>query len=165
MRGLDYYTGTVFELFDLNPTNNRAMSGGGRYEDLVELFIDEKIPGVGFGMGDVTLTEFLKSWQLLPDLKSQIDYFVTIWPNEEETYFKASLEVTNILRSRGKNTIMWLEKDTKLDKQLKFADKKLASKVIIIGEQELKEGKVTIKDLQNRSQETKTLDVFFKELT
>lgn len=164
MRGLDYYTGTVFELFDLNPENNRAMSGGGRYDDLVGLFIDEKIPGVGFGMGDVTLTEFLKSWDLLPELRLQVDYLVTIWPSEEETYFKAALEVTNILRSKGKNTIMWLEKDTKLDKQLKFADKKLTSKVIIIGEQELKDGKVTIKDLQNRSQETKTLDAFFKEL-
>jgi len=164
MRGLDYYTGTVFEIFDLNPVNARAISGGGRYDDLVELFIEEKIPGVGFGMGDVTMRDFLETWKLLPDLSNTCEYLVTIWPSEDTVYLKASLEIANTLRNKKKETLVWLETNSKLEKQLKFADKKGVENVIIIGEQEIKEGTVTIKNLKSRVQETKTLEKFFSEL-
>lgn len=164
MRGLDYYTGNVFEIFDLNPTNSRAISGGGRYDDLVELFIDEKIPGVGFGMGDVTMKDFLETWKLIPELPTTCEYLVTVWPNEKEVYLKASLEIANALRNKKKETLLWLETNSKLDKQLKYADKKGVSKVIIIGEQEIADGTVTIKNLKDRSQTVKTLEKFLAEL-
>ncbi len=66
VRGFDYYTGMVFEVFDTDPANPRALFGGGRYDNLTALFDDENIPGVGFGMGDVTLREFLVSRNLIP---------------------------------------------------------------------------------------------------
>ena len=67
VRGLDYYTGIVFEIFDKHPENRRAICGGGSYADLLTIFNEPSVPGVGFGLGDVTLTDFLKTHQLLPD--------------------------------------------------------------------------------------------------
>jgi histidyl-tRNA synthetase len=66
-RGFDYYTGVVFEVFDVSPQNNRALFGGGRYDDLVGIFGVEKVPGMGFGMGDVTIRDFLETHNLLPE--------------------------------------------------------------------------------------------------
>jgi histidyl-tRNA synthetase len=66
VRGFDYYTGIVFEVFDTNPENNRSMFGGGRYDGLVTLFGGEPVPAFGFGMGDVTLADFLETHGLTP---------------------------------------------------------------------------------------------------
>ena len=65
-RGFDYYTGIVFEIFDTNPANPRALFGGGRFDKLVTLFGGDPIPAIGFGMGDVTLADFLETHGLLP---------------------------------------------------------------------------------------------------
>lgn len=65
-RGFDYYTGIIFEIFDTNPANPRALFGGGRFDKLVELFGGEPLPAIGFGMGDVTLSDFLETHNLLP---------------------------------------------------------------------------------------------------
>src|SRR5690606_21632716 len=67
VRGLDYYTGVVFEVFDLNPDNNRSLFGGGRYDRLLEVFGEDPIPTVGFGMGDVMFKEVLSTYNLLPE--------------------------------------------------------------------------------------------------
>lgn len=66
-RGQAYYTGTVFEIFDKDPENPRALAGGGRYDNLLELFDVEAIPAVGFGMGDITMKDFLETHKLLPN--------------------------------------------------------------------------------------------------
>lgn len=164
VRGLDYYTGCVFELFDLFPDNQRAMAGGGRYDDLVETFIGKKLSGIGFGMGDVTFKNFLENWQLLPVLPSEFEYFITLWPSENPEYLKLSLEVAKTLREKGKNVLMWPETNTKLDKQLKYADKKGVLNAVIIGENELKNGEITVKDLKTKTQKTKPLEVFLKDI-
>ncbi|MBI1974715.1 MAG: ATP phosphoribosyltransferase regulatory subunit [Candidatus Zambryskibacteria bacterium] len=65
-RGQTYYTGAVFEIFDTNPDNNRSIAGGGRYDNLLEIFNAEPVPTVGFGMGDITLHDFLKTHKLKP---------------------------------------------------------------------------------------------------
>lgn len=65
-RGFDYYTGIVFEIFDTNPANPRSLFGGGRFDKLVTLFGGDPIPAIGFGMGDVTLADFLETHELLP---------------------------------------------------------------------------------------------------
>lgn len=65
-RGFDYYTGVVFEIFDTNPTNPRSLFGGGRFDKLVALFGGDPIPAIGFGMGDVTLADFLETHGLMP---------------------------------------------------------------------------------------------------
>lgn len=70
VRGLAYYTGLVFEAFDHNPENNRAMFGGGRYDNLLELF-GKHSPAVGVGVGDLTWHEFLEGWNLYPDFSAQ----------------------------------------------------------------------------------------------
>src|SRR5690606_36651110 len=79
VRGLDYYTGIVFEVFDKNPENRRAISGGGAYGNLLQIFNEPALPGVGFGMGDVTLLDFLKTHNLLPANieRPSIDLFLT----------------------------------------------------------------------------------------
>jgi histidyl-tRNA synthetase len=65
-RGQSYYTGVIFEIFDKNPENSRAIAGGGRYDNLLDLFEVEPIPAIGFGMGDITLKDFLETHKLGP---------------------------------------------------------------------------------------------------
>lgn len=78
MRGFDYYTGIVFEIFDTSPENNRSLFGGGRYDNLLELFSDDRVPAVGFGMGDVTIRDFLETHGLLPELSSTTSIMVCV---------------------------------------------------------------------------------------
>lgn len=163
VRGLDYYTRNVFELYDLSPENTRAMYGGGRYDDLVEMFNGNKLSGVGFGMGDVTFKNFLETWDLLPDFEGSFEYFVTLWPTENAAITAITSTVTNTLRNKGKTVSTWLEPDTKLDKQLKYADKKGASFSIIVGEDELKKGTVTVKNMKTQKQNTIKLDEFLND--
>src|SRR5690606_6684111 len=78
MRGFDYYTDIIFEVFDTHPDNNRAMFGGGRYSGMMELFGVEQLEAVGFGMGDYTLLNFLESHKLLPKLRPETDVYVVL---------------------------------------------------------------------------------------
>lgn len=153
MRGLDYYTGNVIEQFDLNPENSRSMFGGGRYDNLIGEFIDQDVPGVGYAMGDVTLLEFLKGWNLLPKFASETQYLVTLWPDKNDKYYFAANDITKKLRSKGRNVEMWLEKGVKLEKQLKYADQKGIPLVVIAGEEELAKGLITIRDMRTREQQ------------
>lgn len=148
MRGFDYYTGNVIEMFDLNPENSRAMFGGGRYDNLVGLFDAEPITGVGLAMGDMTLLEFLKNWNLLPTLPSETRVYVTLF--DDSTRDKTN-EIAKVLREKGINTAVALKQD-KLEKQLKYADKKRIPYVIIAGPNEIKEGTVILKDMILKSQ-------------
>jgi histidyl-tRNA synthetase len=152
MRGLDYYTGNVFEIFDLNPKNIRAIGGGGRYDDLVTIFKGEKLTGTGYAMGDYTLLDFLEVWGLLPDIKTKTDYFITLFPSENPKFMEKAMEIARLLRMKNKNVSTWLEKDTKLDKQLKYADKMGIKYVVIVGEKELEENTVTVKDMESGDQ-------------
>lgn len=166
VRGLDYYTGIVIEQYDLKPENNRSMFGGGRYDNLVELFSDKKMPATGFAMGDITLKNFLEGWNLLPKFDSDIDYLVTLWPKDtdDNKYLQATFETAEALRNLGKNVTTWLDPNTKLDKQLKYADKLNIPYVIIIGETELTENTLTIKDLAKNSQQTVPFEKFLNEI-
>jgi histidyl-tRNA synthetase len=168
MRGFDYYTGNVFEAFDLNENNPRSLCGGGRYDDLIQLFTGEKLTGVGFGMGDVTIQNFIENWNLDTSEGSRTDYFVTLWPDEDISksilYQNISREVAMELRQRGKDVIEWLETGTKLEKQLKYADKRKVRYSVLIGEQELINGSVTIKDMENNSQESVKITDLLKRI-
>ncbi|MFX1495626.1 MAG: histidine--tRNA ligase, partial [Promethearchaeota archaeon] len=79
VRGLDYYTGTVFEVFDTGKENIRAIFGGGRYDDLLSLFSEEQLSGIGFGLGVLMLRLFLKTYDLIPDDIAEKDYTDTIY--------------------------------------------------------------------------------------
>mgnify|MGYP001582857426 CR=1 FL=1 len=82
VRGFDYYSGFVFEIFDTNPENIRSIFGGGRYDNLLEIFGAQPIPAVGFGAGDVTLGDFLKTHDLLPDYRSPTLLYLAVLDDE-----------------------------------------------------------------------------------
>lgn len=154
MRGLDYYTGTVFEIYDISPDNNRAMFGGGRYDNLVGLFGKQQLSGVGFGMGDVTLRQFLETHNLLPDdLHEFVDVFVTL---PENKFFKPSVQITESLQKMGLKVFTPLQK-AKFASQLKLANKINAHWAVIFGDQEFENNQVVVKNL--KSGEQKTLDI------
>ena len=141
MRGLDYYTGIVFEVFDTDPENNRAMFGGGRYDRLLEIFDGEKIPAVGFGMGDVTALEFLKSRNLIPEYKPATDLYLCML---DKQYTEFANDLAEALRVQNiKVAVDYSYK--KIDKQLKTANKKKIPFVICIGENEVKNDKFVLK--------------------
>jgi histidyl-tRNA synthetase len=142
MRGFDYYTDIVFEVFDLNPENNRSMLGGGRYDGLVGLFGVDPVPTVGFGWGDVTLENFLEGHGLLPKLQSETQLYVALAGD----VLDRAQPVIAQLRAQGVNVAVDLS-GRKIGDQLKAADKKGISRVLIIGANELESGQFTLKDL------------------
>lgn len=161
VRGLDYYTGLVIEQWDKNPENNRSMYGGGRYDKLTDLFEgSETLPATGFAMGDVTLTKFLETWNLLPKFENTTKALVTIFTKLE----KDSLALANKLRQKNIACELYLSPTDSLDKQLSYADRKQIPYALILGEKEIKENKVTIKNLATRKQKTLTVDEAIKEL-
>ena len=148
MRGLDYYTGTVFEVFDISPENNRAMFGGGRYDNLVGLFGNHKLSGVGFGMGDVTLKNFLETHQLIPTLESTVDVLVA-WPKAE--FRGAAEKIARELRFRKLRVMTPLQFGGFGD-QIKLALKHGARFAVLFGDAELARGTALVKDLQKQIQ-------------
>lgn len=152
MRGFDYYTSTVFEVFDKSG-EFRAIAGGGRYDDLVSDFGGEKCPGVGYGMGDVVLGLFLKKLGKLPEAKAEVEYYVA--PVNEAVTAKA-IEIADRLRKKANVEIDILGKSLK--KQFEYADSIGANKIVIVGEKDLKEGKVTIRDMKLRKEEKAELN-------
>jgi histidyl-tRNA synthetase len=164
IRGFDYSDGLVYEVFDKNPNNRRSLFGGERFDKLIEIFGNFDLPATGFAMGDWTLAEFLQNWNLLPKFESRTQYFVSTWPSEDTKYLKTSLQITAELRKRGKNVFTWMDTDTRLDKQLKYADKKAIPYVIIIGESEIAKDEITVKDLANKTQQTLSVEEFLKQL-
>lgn len=148
MRGFDYYTDIVFEVFDTDPENNRAMFGGGRYDGLVGLFGVEPVPTVGFGMGDVTLQNFLETHKLLPNLRPAADAYVVLIGD----VYEAAQAPLAELREMG----LKLAVDStgrKLDKQIKSATKQGIRYTLFIGENELKQEQYPFKDLQTGAEE------------
>ena len=152
IRGLDYYTGTVFEVFDLAPENNRAMFGGGRYDNLVGLFVkNAKISGVGYGMGDVTLENFLVTHNLVPDLSNEgTKVLVTRF---DDVPYEAYVALVDSLREAGITASLYLG-SKKFGKQIDYAVRDNYSHVAIMGGSELAEGNVKLKNLQTREEVT-----------
>lgn len=148
MRGLDYYTDIVFEINDNHPENNRAMLGGGRYDGLVGLFGVEPVPTVGFGFGDVTLANFLELHQLLPALPPETDAYVVLAGD----ILKQAQPVINELRGNGLNIAVDLS-GRKLDKQLATAVKKGIRYAIILGDAEIADKQLTLRDLTSGTEE------------
>ena len=150
IRGLDYYTGTVFEVFDEAPENNRAMFGGGRYDNLVGLFVkNAKVSGVGYGMGDVTLENFLVTHNLVPDLyTAERKVLVTRF---DDVPYEAYLALVDELRAAGVAATVYLG-TKKFGKQIDFAVKDRYSHVVIMGGDELAGGQVKVKDLITREE-------------
>lgn len=153
MRGFDYYSGLVFEVFDNHPENNRSMFGGGRYDALVGLFGVEPVASVGFGMGDVTFQNFLELHQLMPELRSETDVYVALIGD----VFEKSQKILSDLRGMGVNLAVD-STGRKMDKQLKSAAKKGIHYVLIIGDKELEDGQFKLKNLETGNEESHSLE-------
>jgi histidyl-tRNA synthetase len=150
VRGLDYYTGTVFEARD-SADEFRAILGGGRYDNLVADVGGGKIPGVGFAMGDVVVGLVLAKYGKSPDIKTApADVLVTTFSKEEAA---ASLQAIRDLRDSG-IAAEWYPAPERLPKQLKYADALRIRYAVILGPDEVRQGTATIKDLLKREQAT-----------
>src|SRR5690606_9252290 len=132
MRGLDYYTGIVFEVFDTHPDNNRSLFGGGRYDGLVGLFGAEPVPTVGMAPGATTMEQFLRSHKLLPELISTTDLYMIVLDGASE----GALELADKFRAEGVNVEVDIT-GRKLDKQIKTAVKKKIAHIVFVGPDEL----------------------------
>lgn len=148
MRGFDYYTGIVFEVFDQNPDNNRSMMGGGRYDGLVGLFGVEPVPTVGFGWGDVTMQNFLEGHKLLPPLRPETDVYVVLIGD----VYEQAQRVVQELRDMGANVAVDVT-GRKPDKQIKTAAKKGIHFAMFIGQRELEEQQYLIRNLISGNEE------------
>jgi histidyl-tRNA synthetase len=154
VRAFEYYTSTVFEVFDTNPANTRSLFGGGRYTNLASLFTAQQIPGIGFGMGDVTLHDFLATHGLLPQPRSEVD--VVIIPIDEQL-LEAARQVARQLRAAGLRTSTPLA-HRKLGKELARASKAGAQVAVIIGADEWASGTVIVRAMATQDQQQVAVD-------
>ncbi len=148
-RGFDYYTGTVFEIVDLDSENNRSMLGGGRYDNLTGLFGGESICGVGFGMGDVTMRDFLESHQLLPKQNLVTAPTLIIIPAETKNNL-AGQKLAQQFRTRGIKTAVDIG-NKKLGKKIADAAEANVRYALVIGDSEIKSLNFTLKNLELNS--------------
>lgn len=160
VRGFDYYTGVVFEVFDTNSNNNRALFGGGRYDNLLELFGSDRIPAVGFGMGDVTIRDFLEVRGRIPAYASPARVSIV---TAAESAIPYALDLAKGLRAQGVSSAVNLT-DRKLGDQIKTADKHKVPYVLFVGDKEITTGSFTVRDLASGIEKVLTreeLDSFF----
>ncbi len=154
IRGLLYYTGTVFEARDLSK-DGRAILGGGRYENLVNEVGGDPLSGVGFAMGDVMIRVVLEKYGLYPALKAQpAEIMVTCF---DASCLADTYAIAMKLREAGLKISCYPEA-LKLDKQIKYANKIGMKALVIAGPDEIAQGKVTVKNLTNRTQTTVSMD-------
>ncbi|MDD2657132.1 MAG: HisS family protein [Candidatus Pacebacteria bacterium] len=143
-RGFDYYTGIVFEVFDTNPANPRSLFGGGRFDKLVALFGSDPIPAVGFGMGDVTLADFLETHGLLPSAKGGTPELYLGTPSIND--IPAAQAFADTLRAEGGRVFVNLS-DRALGDQIKDAVKRGIPLFIAYGADEVKNQTLRMKIL------------------
>lgn len=149
MRGLLYYTGTVFEAFDTSGSLKRSLFGGGRYDNLLADVGGQPLSGVGFAMGDVGMGVFLQEAGLLPEFQSTpAQVLVTVF---DEQHALASSGLAAELRNAGLNVMVFPDA-AKLPKQFKFADKMKMKVTLVLGPDEVEKGLVVVKNLVNGEQ-------------
>lgn len=150
IRGLDYYTGTVFEAHDTTG-EFRAILGGGHYANLVEDVGGKPLPGVGFAMGDVVIMLLLEALGLIPEQKrAGKGVLMTVF---DAAHLEIAMRTAARLRDEGVQVILYPEAD-KLAKQLKYADRIGVRCALVIGPDEAEAGQVMVKDLVSRQQES-----------
>ncbi len=151
VRGLLYYTGTVFEAFDMSGSLRRAILGGGRYDNLLRDVGGEPLSGVGFAMGDVVIGLVLQELGLIPPLATTAAaVLVTVFSKDLQG---ESLKLSRELRQAGFNVTCTPE-PARLPRQFKFADRMDMRAVLVLGPDETAQDKVTLKDLRSGTQET-----------
>lgn len=149
-RGFDYYTGVVFEIFDTNAENKKALLGGGRYDNLLSLFGEERVPAVGFGMGDATLRDFLETHKLLPEYASATELLLCVLDKNAEAH---AVALAQALRREDVCVAVHFA-GRRAGDMIRAADKLRIPFVIMIGAQERDSGRYTIKQLETGNEIT-----------
>lgn len=144
VRGFDYYTGVVFEVYDTHPENNRALFGGGRYDNLTALFDDEPITGVGFGMGDVTIRDFLAVRNLLPPYIPTTKVYIAVTNADIVARVQPLVDE---LRAAGTPVALDFG-EKKLADQIKTASKHQIPYLLVIGDDELSSDTYAVRDMK-----------------
>jgi histidyl-tRNA synthetase len=156
VRGFLYYTGTVFEIYDTNSENPRALFGGGRYDNLLSLFGGESIPAMGFAVGDVTLLDFLRTHQILPKASSAATLYVGT-PSLDD--IPAAQEFADTLRAEGISVLVNVL-DKALGDQIREAARRGIPYFIAYGPTESETGMVRLKSLnESKEQEMPAAEV------
>jgi len=159
VRGLAYYTGKVFELFDAKG-EFRAICGGGRYDDLLKTIGGVDLPALGFGMGDVVLTELLRARNLLPIAELGTEYWVA---GEDDSMLPDVMSVAGRLRAKSKSVEYALKSQT-LARQLKTASGAGVRSFVLLHRDDYGRGEITVKTLADGSERKVVLDTFLNSL-
>ncbi len=148
-RGLDYYTGIIWEVF-LPEANIGAVCAGGRYDDLTSMFMKQKFGAVGVAFGFDRIVTAMEDLGLLEEINLNSEVLVTIF---DEKDLGESIKLLSEIQDAGINSEIYFE-PTKLGKQFKYADKKRIPLVLVLGEEEIKNNEVTIKDMFSGKQKS-----------
>ena len=149
-RGLDYYTGLIFEV-KLPDYDAGSVGGGGRYDDLIEKLSGVDIPAVGFSIGLDRIVEVAEKLKLYPEELTSVQVLVTIF---NPKFTDSSIKIANLLRKSNIKCEIFPDENVKLNKQLKYADKKGVSWVVIIGPNEAVKDEVVLKNLKTKRQQS-----------
>jgi histidyl-tRNA synthetase len=160
VRGFSYYTGVIFEVFDMHPDNNRSLFGGGRYDNLTALFDDDSVTGVGFGMGDVTIQDFLSVRGLVPPYVPPTMVYIAI---TDPSLLAFASQVAQRLRHPDDaalpGTAVAMDfGEKKLTDQIKTATKHMIPYLLVIGEKERDSGVLIVRDLATGHEEHVTVE-------
>lgn len=153
-RGFDYYTGMIFEIFDTNPENRRALAGGGRYDNLLTLFGMDPVPAVGFAMGDVTAKDFLESHNLMPNYAPATELMICVVEEDAMTH---AIQLAQTLRQTD-ITVAVNFSGKRIGDQIRQADKMKIPFVVAVGKKERESGRYTVKNLPTGREETLPAD-------
>ncbi len=153
-RGLDYYTGMIFEGIVPEYTAG-SVGGGGRYDKLIGNLVNIDMPAVGFGLGFDRTLEAAEELGKIPSNIGSSQVLVTIF---DEQLIEKSLQITSLLRNNNINTECYTDFTSKIDKQLKYADRKKIQYVVIIGPEEAENNNAVLKNMQTGEQETISID-------
>ncbi len=161
-RGFDYYTGTIFEIFDTDSKNNRSLIGGGRYDNLTGLFGGEPITGIGFGMGDVTMRDFLETHKLLPDTVRVTAPTLMIIPTDTNLNVEGE-KIAHTFREARIRTAVDIS-DRKLAKKMSAASDAGVRYTLVVGTDEISSQTFTLKELATKKEVSGALSEIIKQI-
>jgi histidyl-tRNA synthetase len=159
-RSFSYSTGPIWEI-EIPGFTGGSVLGGERFDKLIETIAGVKIPGTGFGLGFDRTLEAAEQFNLIPAFATNAQVLVTVFSNE---LLPESIRITGKLRQAMINTELYTDPNAKLDKQLKYADKKGVPYVVIAGPEEVSKSVVKLKNMQTKEQEVLTLDHLIEKL-
>jgi len=161
-RGFDYYTGTIFEIKDTHPDNNRSLLGGGRYDNLTGLFGGDPISGIGFGFGDVTMRDFLLTHGLMPEEVTYTSAALALLPISADQNL-AALKIAQDIRATGLSCSVD-NSDRKIGKKITAAAEAKVIYSITVGSEEIASGTYTMKHLESGNETSGTIEKLMTHL-